>query len=200
MDIDGREERLPLSEVYRRPAPELPRTVAGPEAGALFFGRQVFPDWAMRFQSGIFDEIPSGPVGYARGGRVPAGACTQRSAYFVYFRINGCAEGFLRRARELNGNPASIGRLLLLCKKRSGGVVTRIGVENGFHFPPRVLKRRRSRIGGSRSAAGVWKPAVCGAPYPAYRPVRSGSAERHFPRAGFVGPGNRGDSGGSMER
>lgn len=141
--VGNKKTCLTLPQVYRNTVMDIPNMITKQETEDFSFGKQAFHDWASSLQSEMLNQISDDdPVWYTHDG--PFSCWNMHGNYLCMLGTNGCAEGFLQRALELNQDMKFIEQLLPLYRKHNGeGFAALIDMENGFSLYPRIIKNKR---------------------------------------------------------
>ena len=120
--------------MYRNAVMNIPSLITMPETAEYSFGKMAFMDWAQSYQTGLYDKYPneSFPIW---------------DAYQVYLCIlgtNGCTEGFLLKALELNPDMTFINKLVpLFLEQTRYGMDALLTYEGGWSgITPEVIKNK----------------------------------------------------------
>jgi AraC-like DNA-binding protein len=141
--ITDKKARPSLADAYKKAVMDIPSLITMPETNDYSFGKKAFIDWAESFQSGRFDNISDeDKIWFTHAD--PAFTCwNMHGTYLCILGTNGCAEGFLHKALELNPSMAFINELIPLYKNQNGkGFLELIGMEGGFNLSPATIKSK----------------------------------------------------------
>ena len=132
-----------MADVYRKTVMDIPSLITMTETEEYSFGIQAFKDWAESFQNGTFDTIPVDDKIW-RTHADPFFSCwNMHGTYLCILGTNGCAEGFLTEALQLNPDMTFINKLIpLYIHQNKYGFDALVQMEGGFNVKPEVIKNK----------------------------------------------------------